>query len=289
MTRIFLTVVLVLGFANSGYAQEIRSALDVMTFEDSYVCGDGKIQPDTNKWLPHVSYCQAVEFKPWTEQEKETVSQYLRNINDPRLANFLKRIKEKGITKLNRVNHLAKWTNNTVARRVDFFRTSERALLQVDAMTGVVVFTDSFFTGKSFVDPWAQLERKQLNVLHELVHVFDTVSANHESDSEEFKKAVKWSWNGKEWGPAVVSYDQITQDFASVRELIKEKRAAAGYLLDRELGIKYGFPTVYGMTNSHELFAEILTYYIFDPTAESYLSKEVVQYIKSVLQVDASK
>lgn len=37
------------------------------------------------------------------------------------------------------------------------------------------------------------------------------------------------------------------------------------------------------MMNTHENFAEILTYYILDPTAETYLSKELIRHVEKVL------
>jgi|GEM_PF-3656069 hypothetical protein len=273
----FLTTFLLLGFASIAQAEDgaIHSALDVMTFADSYQCG-GERQPPQ-------SYCDAVDFKAWTAEEKAIVSEYLANINDPRLVNFLKTIKEKGITKLYRVNHFAKYFNNPTLRRVEYFRSGESPLLQVDPMNRVLTFSNTFFTGTSFIDPWAKVERRQLNILHELVHVYDMAVSEHLSDDPGFKNAVQWIWNGKEWGPAVPGIAQVQKDFESVLALVRKGQVAEGYLLDRELGRQYGIPTVYGMLNSHELFAEIFSYYIFDPTAETYLPSEVVAHVKSML------
>ncbi|MDG0815794.1 hypothetical protein [Bdellovibrio svalbardensis] len=274
LTILFTLVSLLVGLTAS--AKEINSALDVMTFEDSFTCQDK---------FPHHSFCEAVEFKPWSAADKEIVSRYLQNINDPRLKFLLQTIQEKGITKLHRVGYTSSWSNNMAQRRVEFHRTAEKAILWVNPVTHVIGFTDAFFNGTPFVDPYAKVERKQLNVFHELVHVYD-IALNHISTEDGFKKAAGWEWNGKEFVIHGVDYNQVKADFSAILALVKNKQSALAYAQDRERGRTYGFPTVYGMTNSHESFAEVITYYIFDPTAESYYSKELTEYVKEVLKVD---
>ncbi|MNL30894.1 hypothetical protein D3C87_1526550 [compost metagenome] len=129
------------------------------------------------------------------------------------------------------------------------------------------------------------MERKQLNILHELSHVFD-VALGHISSEAEFKKAAGWQWNGKEFEIKGIGAQKVADNFRSVLDFIKHGQTAGAYAHDRELGRELGFPTAYGMTNSHESFAELLTYFIFDPTAESYLSPEMIQYLSKVLKVN---
>lgn len=150
-----------------------------MTFADGFSCNDK---------FPHHSFCEAVEFKPWSLQEKEQVAQYLRHLNDPRLHNMLKTIKTKGITRLHRVGYAASWFNNSQLRRAEFYRRKDKVLLWVDPVTRVVGFTDAFFVGTPFVDPYAKVDRKQLNILHELVHVYD-IARGHVSTDPDFYKA----------------------------------------------------------------------------------------------------
>lgn len=254
---------------------EIQSAYDIMTLEDSFECNDK---------APHHSFCEAVQFKPWTASEREIVETYLKRINDPRLAFFFKKIKEKGITKIHRVTYSSNWYNNASKRRVEFVR-STAALLWVSPVTNVIGFTDDFFTGASFLDPYAQMERKQLNILHELSHVFD-VAMGHISSEGEFQKVAGWQWNGKEFEVKGVGAPKAADNFKAILDLIKNGQTAGAYAHDRELGRELGFPTAYGMVNSHESFAEFLTYFIFDPTAESYFSPEMIQYLNNILKVN---
>lgn len=269
-----LTMILITLFALPSLGGEIKSALDVMVFADSFTCNDK---------FPHHSFCNAVVFKPWTQDEKEIVSEYLRRINDPRLAHVLKTIQEKGITKIHRVEYGANWFNNAGQRRAEFSRSNDKALLWVNPVTNVIGFTDSFFKGTPFMDPYANVERKQLNVLHELFHVFD-IATDHTSTGDAFKVATGWEWNGKEFVIHGVDYEKAKDDFKSILDLVKNKQSAIAYAKDRELGRTYGFPTVYAMMNSHECFAEVMSYYIFDPTAESYYSKDLLNFVNSVLQ-----
>lgn len=261
-------------FAVVAGAEPGRSALDIMTFEDQFVCQDR---------FPHHSFCEAVAFKAWSNEEKQLVSEFLKNINDPRLEYFFEVIRTKGITKLHRVSYSASWHNNITQRRAEFSRNNDKALLWVNPVTKVIGFTDAFFRGTAFVDPYAQVERKQLNVFHELVHVFD-IALDHASTSREFYESTGWGWDGKGHVIHGVDYAQVKADFKTILGLVAAKKSAEAYALDRELGRRYGFPTVYGMMNTHESFAELVSYYIFDPTAKDYLSPQIVQYINSVLK-----
>ncbi|MEK2687836.1 hypothetical protein [Bdellovibrio sp. GT3] len=250
------------------------SALDIMTFADSFQCQDK---------FPHHSFCEAVEFKPWTEQEKAVVGAYLAKINDPRLQGILKTIQTGGITKIHRVSHSARWFNNPQFRRVEFVRSAEKAFLWVNPVTNVIGVTDSFFTGTPFMDPYAQVDRKQINILHELLHDFD-IATNHAFSMEVFEQAAGWGYNGKEAAIVGVDYEQVKAEFKQVMSLMKEKRVAEAYALDREMGRKYGFPTLYAMTNQFEGFAEVIAYAIFDPTAEQYYSKGLQNYLETVFR-----
>lgn len=271
---LFLFLFSVFLFSTKLYASQPQSAFDVMTFEDGFTCNDK---------FPHHSFCEAVEFKAWTESEKEIVSNYLKNINSPRLKYFLQVLKKKGITKLHRVVYGSRWFSNQQLRRVEFSRSNESAILWVDPVTQVIGFTDSFFNGSTFIDPLANIERKQFNVLHELAHVFDMASG-HFSSSKEFALAAGWYWDGENHVLRNSESINVNLEFLKLISLVKNKQATAAYQSDRELGVKLGFPTIYSMVNQHESFAEILTYLILDPTAESYLSPNLVSYYKNILK-----
>ncbi|WP_413585054.1 hypothetical protein [Bdellovibrio sp. HCB274] len=242
------------------------SALDIMTFADEFQCQDK---------FPHHSFCESVQFKPWTSGEKAIVGGYLARINDPRLQGILKAIKENGITKIHRVSHAARWYNNPQMRRVEFVRSAEKAFLWVNPVTNVIGVTDSFFTGTPFMDPYAKVDRKQINILHELMHDFD-IATNHAFSMEEFEQAA---------GLANLDLAKSQREFQQVMALMKEKRTAEAYALDRELGIKYGFPTLYSMSNQFEGFAEVVAYGIFDPHADEYYSPELKAYLGKLFDV----
>ncbi|WP_347359488.1 hypothetical protein [Bdellovibrio sp.] len=274
-TILTLLISLSAGAAHAG----ALSALDIMTFADSFECQDK---------FPHHSFCEAVQFKPWTDEEKSVVGSYLAKINDPRLEGILKKIQQNGITKIHRVSYSARWFNNPQFRRVEFVRSAEKAFLWVNPVTNVIGVTDSFFTGTPFVDPYAQVDRKQINILHELMHDFD-IATDHAFSMEVYEKAAGWGYNGKEAVIVGVDYEKVKAEFQSVMALMKEKRVAEAYALDRELGRQYGFPTLYAMTNQFEGFAEVVAYAIFDPTVSQYYSTELKFYLDKLYNVSTDK
>ncbi|MBO9668526.1 MAG: hypothetical protein J7501_17140 [Bdellovibrio sp.] len=249
------------------------SALDIMTFADSFECQDK---------FPHHSFCEAVQFKPWTGEEKAIVGSYLSKINDPRLAGVLKAIQQTGITKIHRVTYSARWYSNPQFRRVEFVRSAEKAFLWVNPVTNVIGVTDSFFAGTPFMDPYAKVDRKQINILHELMHDFD-IATDHKYSTDDFEKAAGWDWNGKEAVVTGLDYEKAKAQFQGVLALVKEKKVAEAYALDRELGRANGFPTLYALTGQFECFAEAVAYYIFDPTAPQYYRKDLKTYLDIIL------
>jgi len=273
--KIIFSILLGLMLADVAFAKAAKSAFDIMTFADSFEC---------NEKFPHSSFCEAVEFKAWSESEKEIVGTYLKNLNDPRLGFFLKKLKSKGISKIHRVSYSSSWYSSVADRQVKFIRAADKAMLWVNPVTHVIGFTDTFFTSTEFMDPYAQVSRKQLNVLHELAHAFD-ISLGHISSEQAFSKATGWYWNVESKEFAIRGFEsvQTNSEFQSVLDLIKNDKTAAAYERDRVLGVLHGFPTVYSMLNSHECFAELLSYYILDPTAPVYLSKDVMSYFDKIL------
>jgi hypothetical protein len=273
--KIIFSILLGLMLVNTAFGKTPKSAFDIMTFEDSFECNDK---------FPHHSFCESVEFKAWNDDEKALVGNYLKNLNDPRLRFFLKTLQKNGITKIHRVKYSSSWYTSVAERKVKFVRATDKAILWVNPVTHVIGFTDSFFSSSEFMDPYARMPRKQLNVLHELSHVFD-ISLGHLSSNKEFSEAAGWYWNVKSEEFEIKGFPslQTKSEFQSVLDFIKNDKTPAAYERDRVQGVLHGFPTVYSMLNSHECFAELLTYYILDPTAPVYLSKDVMSYFDKIL------
>lgn len=265
MLKLMISI-LSLASAISSFA---ASPVDFMELADSFECSEKK---------PHYSFCEAVQFKAWTEEEKEKMKGILKEIDRPELANFYKIIQEKGITKFHRVTYSSTWYPNNSKRRAEFVRSTANVLIWVNPVTNVIGITDKFFTSKTFIDPFTKLPRDTQAILHELAHVFD-IAKNH--ISSESKTEFGWAWNGTEDYIKNIDYKKSQIEFKEILEL---DTANQTYYEDRIRGIKYGYPTLYSMVNTHECFAELVTYYVLDPNAKDYLSIEIQNKLKEILQ-----
>lgn len=250
---------------------------DVFTFEDTFTCNDR---------FPHHSFCQAVEFKPWQSEERKRVLELLSVMNEPRFEKIFRVIKEKGIKKFHRVGYASNWRPNQALRRVEFSRNNAKVLLWVNPVTRVVGFTDAFFKGTKFIDPLAKLPRKQLNVVHEVMHVFD-LALGYASNSKEFQSAVGWSWDGHTHVIEGIEFYEGRVRFQEIMEFLNNGDAARTYALDRDYGVELGVPTLYSLSNHQESFAETMTYALLDPEAKNYLPQKVQDYVKALLEIDS--
>ncbi len=155
-------------------------------------------------------------------------------------------------------------------------------LLWVDPVTNVIGVMDNFFSSTEFIDPYANVSRKTLNILHELAHVYD-IANDHISNKSDISKKAGWYWDGKRHAIKGVDYDVVLSEFDKILSYVRNKNSAKAYSEDRRLGIDYGFPTIYSMMNSHECFAELLSYYILDAHAKNYMSKEITLELDRIL------
>lgn len=249
------------------------SAVDLFTFEDSFDCNDK---------FPHYSFCSAVNIKPWKESEKALVRKYLSMLKSEKLDHFYQTIKDKGIHKFHRIEYGARWYNDHANRKVLFSRSSENALLWVNPVIRMIGFSDRFFDNEQRTDPYSPLPKKALNVFHELVHNFD-IAQDHISNNSQIQKAIGWTWNGKDFVIDGLDHAKAKSDFDNLIKLSKDGYRQLSYNLMREKGIELGLPSLYSTFNTHECFAEILTYFVFDPYAKHYLSEEVQKVLDDVV------
>ena len=250
-------------------------SLDFFEFADTYECNDR---------FPHHSFCKAVVFKKWKKEEKELIRSYLNDFNVPVLENFFKKIKESGITKIHRVEHAASWKALIQERRVEFFRRNTKVLIWVNPVTKVMGITDSYFKGTKFIDPYVRMPRKKINILHEMVHLYD-LATHHAVKNSNFNDVVGWEWEKEKnrFGIRNVDYDIVENQFREILNLVKQKKSKKAYALDRKLGIKYGFPTLYSMTSKAECFAEFLAYYVLDPNSKNYMNANIIEELDAIL------
>ena len=266
---LFIFILLFLFFALTAAETSYASAF---SFEDNFECNDS---------FPHHSFCTAVGFKPWSEVEKNEIKYLIDSLPVAKLENFFKVIHEKGTVKFHRVNHSSTWVPNNKERRVEFVRDHRQAAIWVNPVTKVVGFSNSFFNKEQVVDSYTGVDRKKFVILHELAHVFDLAWAY--SSHKAFLDILNWSYREGAWSPLGHSALKIKTHFSEILKISKNESLQKAYAMDRRLGRSYGYPSLYSMLSVQESFAELLAYSVLDPSADEYLSLEILNYFEAIL------
>lgn len=278
MKLIYLSFILALSlFPQSALSKTTKTLSEILTFKDSYQCNDK---------FPDHSYCKAVSFSPWSEKDKNLVKEKLDQLERLAPAGMLDHFKDvlsnSTGNKLYRVSYSARWYVNRLERKTYFSRNFTRPLLWVDPLTKVIGFMDHFFDREDFQDPSAPIDKRSLNIFHELVHAFD-IANGHLSTNDHFQEAVGWYWTGEDHEIKGIDHQKLKADFEKYLLIAKNGNREESYLLMRKAGMKLGLPSLYSAFNSHESFAEFLTYYVFDPKAKDYMNDEVKSVLDDIL------
>ncbi|MDD0851602.1 hypothetical protein HBN50_00785 [Halobacteriovorax sp. GB3] len=273
----FLIIITLSLFSQSALSKTTKTLSEILSFQDSYECNDK---------FPHHSYCKAVQFSAWSEQDKKLVKGKLDQLERMAPAGMLDHFKDTLLKsagkKLYRVSYSARWYVNRLERKTYFSRNFTRPLLWVDPLTKVIGFMDHFFDREDFQDPSAPIDKRSLNIFHELVHAFD-IANGHISTNDHFQKAVGWYWTGEDHEIKGIDHQKLKADFDKYLAIAKEGDREKSYQLMRQAGMKLGLPSLYSAFNSHECFAEFLTYYVFDPKAKDYMNDEVKKVLDDIL------
>ncbi len=260
------TIILILVISNS-YAKEL------FELSDNYHCSEGSFPPK--------SFCQAVKFTPWKTSEKKFIKGLLKELNLKQYKHLYQTIKGKGITKIHRVKYSSNWYANSQTRTVEFFRLREPVLMWVNPTTNVIGITDHFFNAPNISDEISGKNKKLLNLLHEIIHVFD-IASNH--PSSKYRQKFGWKWNHNQEVYRQTSPQEIMDEFLQILEYSRNIDPIKAHSMNRQAGIHYGVPTLYALFNTKEFFAEVLSYYLLDPKAKDYLPKDLQIILDQILE-----
>lgn len=82
------------------------------------------------------------------------------------------------------------------------------------------------------------------------------------------------------WVLKGVDESAIVSMFRKMKELIYSGHLEEAVKLNREFGLRHGFPTGYAMINPVECLAELSSYIYYDPRAKEYLRPEVMSWVR---------
>lgn len=139
-----------------------------------------------------------------------------------------------------------------------------------------------FFAGAPR-DPISGYDFAQKTFVHELAHAYDngTIGA-------DFLELVGWQQVDGAWTLRGVDMAEVNSTYAEVKRIGFEglndpPKLVEAMRLNRDYGMKHGFPTVYAMTNPSECFAEIAAHILVDPAHARYLSFDVVEWFNGLV------
>ena len=224
-----------------------------------------------NGWIDS-SFCLATSPKSWTEEESGKLRSWLSQLP----AAFLEKVRSNGFVTIYRYAHgfVKTATNGAYIR--------DEPLAWVWSVDKSVNISDFVFFASTLRDPISNYDFAQKTLVHELGHAYDNGSIG-----EDFLKLTGWQESGGKWALRNVDMTEVNATYAEVRRLGFEglsdpPKLIEAMRLNRDFGIKHGFPTVYAMTNPSECFAEILAHVLVDPAHAQYLKPEVVEWFNGL-------
>lgn len=224
-----------------------------------------------NGWIDR-SFCIVTEPKAWSPSEFQEVAIWLEELP----KSFLAKVQTHGFTVFYRYGH--GFEKNLTGGYI-----RQEPLAWVWGVDRSVNISDLVFFPNVPRDPISNYNFAKRTIFHELAHAFDAGTIG-----QEFLDLIGWKFVNGEWVLNGIDMQDVQRTYSEVRRLGFEglnegdlRKVAASLRLNREYGMRYGFPTVYAMTNPSECFAEIAAHIFVDPAYSSYLKPEIVSWIKS--------
>lgn len=140
--------------------------------------------------------------------------------------------------------------------------------------------TDAFFHTAHVTDPLAGYRFGDLTVLHELIHAYDD---RKESLDPRFTTLMGWEFRNGRWTyTKPVRMTEYLGVVAETMTLYGRGRYDTAWTRDRSFATTMAFPvpTIQSLAAPGESYADILAHLILDPTASTYLPREVVAWFE---------
>ncbi len=223
-----------------------------------------------NGWIDQ-SFCEATSPKQWNEAEFGAIKRWLSALPSP----FLNRVQKNKFNVIYRYGHgFLKGPDGKYVR--------DEPIAWVWGVDHSINISDFVFFAGAPSDPVSGYDVKHKTFVHELGHAFDAGSIG-----SDFTSLVGWEQVRGEWVLKNIDMAEVRTTYAEVKRLGWEglaqgdpRKVIAALRLNREYGMKHGFPTAYSMTNPSECFAEITAHLFVDPIVERYLRPQVVTWFR---------
>lgn len=255
------------------------SFASIIEIKDSFECNDR---------FPHYSFCEAVTFIPWKEEERRQIESALGKIEKLQLSYFTKTLKKSRFSGIYRIKFTAGWYADRATRKTYFFRANDSATLWTDPITGIIGVLESFFYKVNSLKRDLRNEQIVYDFLHELSHAFD-ITLGDISSSPSFLKVSDWFWDEK-LKKFLLNKDQdqiIFKEFLRMVENESKRNWEEVISFDREEGRKYNLPSLYSSVNPQEFFAENAVNFLLKKEEYlTYTDQKLARYFEELFHLD---
>jgi len=218
-------------------------------------------------WIDN-SFCAATGPKPWRSEEANLMIDYLTPLYSGRLDAFVRNILNKGFHSIHRYSHGFKPVGNGKYTREEY-------AAWVWIYDNSINISDLALVPNLPKDPIGGFELQKVAILHEFSHAF---SSNEIELMDEFYKLTGWSKHGDAYVLANTDIREVYKIISQSHSLMLAGQIEEAIKLNRNYGIKHGFPTAYAMVNPGECFAEIASHVFFDSRIHEYLKPEIIDW-----------
>ena len=219
-----------------------------------------------------IQQCLAAQPKEWSADERTVLAATMRRLVEHELVRgLLIGARENGYAGLRRYTTDTKL--DASQGRVPKFSPGF-----VHFPSKTIGVTDAFFQMAAVIDARAAYRLGDLTLLHELVHAYDDRT---ESLDARFTTLIGWEQRNGRW--TYTKSVRMTEYLGVVAETMTaygRGRYDTAWMRDRSFATTMAFPvpTIQSLASPRESYADILAHLILDPTAESYLNREVVAW-----------
>lgn len=230
--------------------------------------------------------CVISQPKELTLQEKEILKSLFQRLPEESLTLF-EQIFKRDDDKITIFRHRSGWEsigpnrfkrNNLVTAIVDRGRKNT-----------IHVFDLFFEITKPINETY---NHQDYTLFHEIVHIYDRNNKNV-SETAEFLSLYGWervptgetySLGGflqpvLRWQTADLTFQELDAIRLEINELYLSGDKAGATNRNLGVGLQYGHPTSYSMTNPHENLAELVTHYFLDPPSLRTAPDQVMEWL----------
>ena len=213
-------------------------------------------------------WCIATEPKPWKKQEIQLIKAWLQEIENT-CPHLITGIRNNGYIDLRRYGH-------GFRKCEDGHYEREEHGAWVWARDKSINFSDFIFLPSLPHYPDIGSDPGQLSLLHELVHAYNLP----EPLWQEFLTLAGWGKIDNEWVLKNQNMVEIKTKLNEMRQLAIAGKFAEAMTLNREYGIRHGFPTLYSMTNPNDCLSEMAVFVHYDRRASSYMKPSLILWVQ---------